>query len=307
MINLEYYRIFLHTARAGNLTKAAQELYITQPSVSYAVKQLEQSYGLKLFHRLSKGVELTAEGSALLEYVERSLSLLEAGERKVHALRRLEGGEIRVGAGDSHVRHLLLPALDRFHREYPAVRIRLSHGKSPDIVLALTDGRIDCGVVHLPVAEPELKAVPLAEVRSCFVAGTAYREALEGRALAAEEVARLPLILLSSGSSTRRFVEQWFGARGLAVEPDIELGSVDLLLECARLGFGVAFVNRALAAEALRDDRLFELRLEEELPARSLGVAVRRDRPLPVAAARFAEMLSEWSAELRNREVPQES
>jgi DNA-binding transcriptional LysR family regulator len=69
MLHLEWYRIFLHTARHGNVTKAAQELHVTQPSVSYAIKQMEEALGLKLFHRLSKGVELTEEGKALAAYV----------------------------------------------------------------------------------------------------------------------------------------------------------------------------------------------------------------------------------------------
>ena len=83
MFNLEWYRIFLQTARYGNLTKAAQALHITQPSVSYAMKQMEEALGIKLFNRLSKGVELTKEGQSLLKYVEQSFTLLDAAEKHV--------------------------------------------------------------------------------------------------------------------------------------------------------------------------------------------------------------------------------
>ncbi|MBW7460722.1 LysR family transcriptional regulator, partial [Paenibacillus sepulcri] len=76
-LNMEWYRIFLHTAKVENLTKAAQQLHMTQPSVSYAIKQLEDSLDVKLFDRLSKGVKLTAEGAALLEYVEPSFALID--------------------------------------------------------------------------------------------------------------------------------------------------------------------------------------------------------------------------------------
>src|SRR5690348_8386581 len=98
MNNLEWYRIFLQTAKAGNFTKAAEELFITQPSVSYAIKQLEDALGLKLFHRLSKGVVLTAEGEALFEYVQQSFLILNRGESKIQALKQLDDGELRIGA-----------------------------------------------------------------------------------------------------------------------------------------------------------------------------------------------------------------
>src|SRR5690606_4119261 len=97
---------------------------------------------------------------------------------------------------------------------------------------------------------------------SCFVAGSRYRE-LADRPLAAHELAKLPLLLLSPGSSTRTFVEQWFAVRSLSVVPDIELGSIDLLLEFAKTGYGVAFLARAFAEEDLRAGRLWELRPDE--------------------------------------------
>ncbi|MGO4268413.1 LysR family transcriptional regulator [Paenibacillus sp. TAF58] len=140
MIHLEWYRIFLHAAKAGNLTKAAGELYITQPSVSYAIKQMEQALSMKLFHRQSKGVELTTEGKQLLLYVEQSFALLEAGEKKMSALKHLTGGELRVGASDSLFKHILFPYLDTYHKQYPDVRIRLSHGKTFEITARVKEG-----------------------------------------------------------------------------------------------------------------------------------------------------------------------
>ncbi|WP_213583016.1 LysR family transcriptional regulator [Paenibacillus sp. J2TS4] len=299
MMNLEGYRIFLHTARAGNLTKAAQELHITQPSVSYAIKQMEDALGVKLFHRLSKGVELTAEGRALLEYVEPSFSLLEAGENKVRSLKRLEAGELRIGAGGSLIRHLLLPYLDRFHTQYPDVRIRLSHGKTPDLAKRLIDGQIDLGIVHMPFTDRQLDVRPLITIEDCFVVGEAYRHMAE-RILAAEELLNLPLLLLSRGSSTREFVEQWFAAQGMPLEVDIELGSLELLIELARLGFGAAFVTRSFVKKELEAGSLYELRIREPIPSRSVGIALRRDISLSEAASRFVETLTSPPSELSN-------
>lgn len=292
MINLEWYRIFLHTARHGNLTKAAQEMHITQPSVSYALKQMEESLGIKLFNRLSKGVELTSEGRALLGYVEQSFSLLAAAQRHVQELKQLTEGELRIGASESLIKHLLLPKLDRFHAKYPGIRIRLSHGKTPDLAQRLREGHIDCAIVHMPLTDPQLTIQPLAKLEECFVVGEAYR-GLAADLLSMEELAGLPLLLLSPGSSTRVYVEQWFAAKGCTAKPDIELGSIDLLIEFARRGYGAAFITRSFVEAELQSGMLFELRLEETIPPRSIGFATRRDVQLSLAAERFAWMLNE--------------
>jgi DNA-binding transcriptional LysR family regulator len=291
MFNLEWYRIFLQTARHRNLTKAAVELHITQPSVSYAIKQMEEALGLKLFHRLSKGVELTEEGQALFEYVEQSFSMLDTAQKHLENLKQLNEGEIRIGASDYLIKHLLLPQLNTFHNTYPGIRIRLSHGKTPEITKRLKDGEIDCAFVHMPLHDPLLNIQTLATLEDCFVVGEAYQE-LANRPLSMKELSEQPLILFSPGSSTRVFVEQWFAAKGLSVIPDIELGSIELLAEFARLGYGAAFISRSFVQEDLQSGRLFELRLDDPLPPRSIGFAIRHDRKLSIAADQFVQMIS---------------
>lgn len=291
MFNLEWYRIFLQTARHRNLTKAAVELHITQPSVSYAIKQMEEALGLKLFHRLSKGVELTEEGQALFEYVEQSFSMLDTAQKHLENLKQLNEGEIRIGASDYLIKHLLLPQLNTFHNTYPGIRIRLSHGKTPEITKRLKDGEIDCAFVHMPLHDPLLNIQTLATLEDCFVVGEAFQE-LANRSLSMKELSEQPLILFSPGSSTRVFVEQWFAAKGLSVIPDIELGSIELLAEFARLGYGAAFISRSFVQEDLQSGKLLELRLDDPLPPRSIGFAIRHDRKLSVAADQFVQMIS---------------
>lgn len=290
MINLEWYRIFLVTARCLNLTRAAKELHITQPSVSYAIKQMEEALELKLFYRLSKGVELTEEGRALLKYVEESFAMLDSAQKHLQNLKQLNEGEIRIGASDSLIKHLLLPYLNSFHKKYPGIRIRLSHGKTPEITQRLKEGEIDCAVLHMPVHDSQLNIQTLAVLEDCFVVGEDYKE-MTNRSLTAHELAEFPLILLSQGSSTRIYVEQWFASKGLLVKPDMELGSIDLLAEFARLGYGAAFISRSFVQEELDSGKLFELRLDDVLPPRKIGFSVRRDMHLSVSAEAFVRML----------------
>lgn len=290
MINLDVYRIFLYTARLGNLTKAAEKLHVTQPSVSYAIKQLETTFGLKLFNRLAKGVELTEEGKALLEYVEQSFALLEAGEERLKAMKRLAVGELRVGVNLTLFKHHLLPHLVAFRTKYPGVRIRLMHSFTRQIVESLKNGSIDCGFVYLPVEDPQIRVKPLFAVQECFVVGKAYRHLAE-RVITAKELAELPLLLFARGSDTREFAETWFAAQNISIDSDINPGSIDLLVELTVLGFGAALVARSFVTEELRTGKLFELNLSVPLPPRTVGFAVRNNISLSQATSRFLEIL----------------
>lgn len=292
IINSEWYRIFLTTARLGNLTKAAQELHITQPSVSYAIKQLEASLDVKLFDRLSKGVALTPEGATLLDYVEKSFTLLEAAESKLHAIKNLASGELRIGASGPMIKHLLLPSLDRFHADHPSVRIRLSQGSTSDIARRLKNGQLDIGLVHLPLSDPELAVRPLCEIQDCFVVGRNYQARSE-QPLSVLELTRIPLLLFTPGSSTRQFVDTWLSAQGVSAEVDIELSSLDMLIELAVRGYGAAFLTRAFVQQELAEGTLFELPLLAPIPPRVIGIVTRQDASLSITAERFLQLLQQ--------------
>jgi len=290
LMNMEWYRIFLHTAKLGNLTKAAQELHITQPSVSYAIKQLEAQLEVKLFDRLSKGVKLTPEGLEVLAYVEKSFTILQAGETQLQALKNLTAGELRIGASGPVIKHLLLPLLDTFHAEHPDVRIRLSQGKTSDIRDRLLDGQIDIGLVHLPLSDHELVVSHLTEIQDCFVVGEAYRHLVD-IPFSAHALAQLPLLLLSEASSTRLFIEQWFASQGITPDADMELSSMDMLIEMAIRGYGAAFVTQSFIDQELENKKLFRLQTIEPIPLRSVGFATRRNSSLPIIANRFIALL----------------
>jgi len=290
-INTEWYRIFLVTARAGNLTKAAQSLFITQPSVSYTIKQLEEKLGVVLFQRMSKGVVLTAEGQSLLAYVEQSMALLDAGERRMDSLRRLAGGELRVGASDSLIKHMLLPSLEAYRSQYPEVHIRLTHGKTPDLIQRLKDGQTDCIVVPRSAEQAWMTVEPVGELQDVFVVGKAYQAFAEQMLQAGQLLESLPLLMLSPESSSHRYAADWFTSQGLKMDAHIELGSIDLLVEFARRGFGAAFIARSLIETELASGELYELRLEKAIPTRQLVLAYHSQFELPLAAAGFITII----------------
>lgn len=292
-MNMEWYKVFYQAALTGSLSKAAEALYITQPAVTHSIKQLEQHLGGQLFFRTSKGVQLTDEGLVLFKYIEQAFNFIATGERKLAELHDLMSGEIKIGAGDTLCRHYLLPYLKSFHTDYPDIKIQVTNRTSLETTNLLKEGRIDLGIVNLPVTDNKLNIMESVEIQDCFVAGLQYRHLAE-EPLPIAQLNHYPLILLELGSSTRAYVDAFAGAHGVTLKPEIELGSIDLLVEFARTGLGIACVIKNFALEELAAGHsLFEVRLEPPIPPRKVGILTLKDVPLSSAAKRFIDRLLE--------------
>jgi DNA-binding transcriptional LysR family regulator len=288
MSTMDHYKVFYYAVKAGSLTKAAQQLFMTQPSASYAVKQLEEQLGVQLLARQAKGVNATEEGKVLYQFVEQAFGLLQAGERKIGEMKALEAGTVRIGASDSLCKHYLLPFLSQFRGSHPNIRIQLSHGKSEEIARRLTEGRIDCGIVHLPIDDRlHVQTIP---IQDCFVAGPEWKH-LAHRPIHLKEIVDCPFILLSSSSHTRRFFHSFLQLHGHEVLPDIELGSIDLLIEFVRNNMGISMITRQFVQSELASSSLFELKLIEPIPARSIGVATLPEGTASIASELFIQEL----------------
>lgn len=287
-ISLDLYRIFDAVVRAGSFSAAARELYISQPAVSQAVRQLEEALGTKLFTRGQRGISLTHEGELMRGYISSALSLIAAGEQRVLKLGELSAGELRIGAGDTVSRWFLLPVIGRFHKLYPDISINITNRTSPDILKLLQAGQIDIGFVNMPLSAEGVIFEECMPVHDVFIAGEQYSR-FRGRPVSPAELTEVPLIMLERASNSRRWVDRHFVEQGVAIEAEIELGSHDLLSDYARLGLGVACVTREFTADP-EQDGLFVVRLEPPVPQRSIGVAVLDGIPLSAASRRFIEL-----------------
>ena len=142
-VKLELYRVFHEVARMGNISAAAQNLFISQSAVSQSIKQLEEQLQVRLFSRSTKGVYLTSEGKLLQEYISHALGLIQSGEEKLAQSRQLLTGELIIGASDTVTKTYLLSRLEAFHRDYPDIRIRILNGTSHMVLDYLHAGQVD--------------------------------------------------------------------------------------------------------------------------------------------------------------------
>jgi len=289
-INLEWYRVFYWTATLGSLTGAADRLHITQPAVSHTLKQLESALGGALFVRTARGVRLTAEGEALLGFVREAFRFLEAGAKRIADMRELTQGDIRIGASDTLCKHFLLPYLETFHLAYPEIRIHVVNRTTPETLELLKEGGIDFGIVNMPAGDSRVDIRQSSPIQDCLV-GRPDVAPSSPSPLPLEHLARLPLLLLEPGGSTRAFLDEYALRNGVRLQPDFELGSIDLLVQFASSGFGLAFVPRDYVAAELREGRLAEIAIDPPLPPRRIGIATLRGIPPSAAAARFLELL----------------
>ena len=193
-ISFEYYKVFYQVAQLGSITLAAKALFLSQPAVSKCIRQLEKLLGCALFYRMHKGMRLTPEGEVLYQHVAQACEQIAIGEKKIQAMLHLDWGSIHIGSSDMIMHAFLLPYLERFHKDYPKVRISTITASTPETIASLRARRIDLGVVFLPVEEnDDLDIIPVCTVQDTFVAGNTFRH-LEGSVLSLDEVAKLPLV-----------------------------------------------------------------------------------------------------------------
>ena len=291
-VKLELYRVFKEVAEAGNITAAAQTLFISQSAVSQSIKQLEAELQTRLFARNSRGVTLTADGRMLYEYVRSAMGLLETGEEKLSQSRDLQMGHLTIGASDTVTSQFLLPYLDRFHRQYPAIHIQIISGRSHKVLGLLQSGKVDIAFASTPQDGASLETFPCLATHSIFVAGAEYPCDFD-HVYTLEEIARFPLILLERKASSRLYLEKYFLQNGLHLNPEIELGARSLLVDLAAIGFGVAGVTEEFVRRELESGRLRKLRTSFDIPPRSVDLCVLRDVPLTSAAQRFSDFIRE--------------
>ena len=290
-VKLELYRVFKEVAEVGNITAAAQALYISQSAVSQSIKQLERDLQTRLFARNRRGVTLTAEGQMLYEYVRSAMGLLETGEEKLSQTRELQMGQLTIGASDTVTSQFLLPYLDSFHKQYPAIHIQIVSGRSHKVLGLLQSGKVDIAFASTP-NEGSFETIPCFATHSIFVASPDYPCDFN-HIYTLAEIADFPLILLERKASSRLYLEKYFLQNGLRLNPEIELGARSLLVDLAAIGFGVAGVTEEFVRRDMENGRLRKLETTFDIPPRSVDMCILRGVPQTAAAQRFADFIRE--------------
>ncbi len=226
MVNLDLYRVFYTVAKCGSLTRAAEELYISQPAVSQSVKQLENQLGVTLFNRTHRGMELSEQGGKLIfKEVESALKLLYGAEERIGQMKEAAVGTIRIGASDTIFEYFLADKIVEFHQRFPAVKIELLADFTPETIEKLKANRCDVAFVNLPITVDEsLKLNECnARLHDIFIGGEQFAE-LANKTSPISALKEFPLIFMNKNTVARRSFESFLNALGVELTPSIEVG-----------------------------------------------------------------------------------
>lgn len=287
---LELYKVFCEVARCQSFSKAAKELFMTQPAISQSIMQLERELQVRLFTRMPKGVVLTNEGHLLFEYASSAINLINVGEKKLLEAKGIMAGELKIGVGDTISRCFLLPYLEKFHNNYSNIKLKIINRTTLELCNMLKSGEIDIAICNLPVNDTSLEVRSCLVVQDIFVCGEAFRSKVSG-SMGMKELAELPLILLETKSNSRQYVEKYMLSRGIKITPEIELGSHDLLLEFAKINLGIACVIKEFSQEYIKNKLIYQVELKEEIPKRSIGFCFLKSVSLSPASKKFVEIV----------------
>lgn len=291
-VKLDYYKVFCIVAESKSFSGAAKKLYMTQPAISQTIMQLETELGISLFRRGAKGVVLTPEGHILYEYIHAAINLINVGEQKIKEALNLVVGELKIGVGDTISRFFLLPYLEDFHTRFPNIKLKIINRTTLEQCELLKAGEIDLAICNLPIEDTALEVREYFYIHDIFIGGEQYKN-LSKNPVALEELTRLPLIFLEKKSNSRQYVEHHLLSQGIKISPEIELGSHDLLLEFAKINLGVSCVVKEFAKEYLENKSVYEIRLMQPIPRRSIGCLFLKSVPLSPASSAFLNILEE--------------
>ena len=281
-------RGFLAVAQEGSFTKAAEQLFLTQPALSLQIKALEEEFGERLFERRNKQVFLTEAGRILRTRAGQMMALSAQVQQEIAALRGLRAGRIHIGTSDTTCLYVLPPLIRTFRMEYPGIEIHLTNRPSPEVVELLKAGTIDVGIVTLPVRDPHLAVQHLFWREDVAICRPDHPLAGKETVTPADLV-QYPLLLLEQGSTSRMLLDETFGNLGAALQT-IDLGSIEVVKRYVEIDLGISIVPALAVTEEVRAGRLHAIRLAW-LPTRGVGVVQRRQGYLSPAGQVFLDML----------------
>jgi DNA-binding transcriptional LysR family regulator len=247
-------QVFYTVAKQLSFTKAAEQLFMTQPAVTFQVKQLEEHFNTRLFERTHGRIALTPAGIMALEYAERILTLSEEMDTRIADLTGAVAGSLLLGASTTIAEFILPHILGEFKALHPEVQAHMMVANSETIVNRVADHTIDVGLIESPSYLPSLQNEVCCDDELVLICGPNHPLAKK-TTVTAQDIAAMPLVRRESGSGTREFTDNYFRQCGVAPEDlnlFMELGSPEAIKGVVETGIAVAIVSRATIAKELK-------------------------------------------------------
>ena len=282
-INLELYKTFYYVAKNESISRAANELLISQPAISKAIKTLEDQLNTNLFIRKRDGVELTEAGEAIYKKIKDAMDLIGSAENDLKTLTNMESGTINIGASKTIIHEFLMPYIKSFHKVHPNINIKIHTDKTSDIIKKAKMGIIDVIFTNLPYTLPqEFNEFKLIDLHDCFIANEDFSE-YKNKKLTIKDLENLPLLVLTKGTATRIRLDNFCEENNIHIKPAMEFSSNTLIKEFTEEGFGIGLLNEEHIKEELQSGKLFKLNINLTLKEKYLGMVYNKENKSLVA------------------------
>ena len=286
-VDLELYRVFYAVAKHKHMTKASEELHISQPAISQSIKKLEDQLGGTLFLRSNKGMELTEEGKMFYEYVKGALELINNAENEFTSFKDLSKGEVKIGCSTTLTKLVLINALKDFHLDYPNININITNDLTSNLINDLKLGKLDFVIFNESnIKEANLNLEKIKELKQGFIYNPEF---YDDNINNFEDLNNVPLILQKEESNSRKLLDYIALQNNVKLIPKMEVVSQELITEFTNIGLGIGFAIIDLAKINFKN--LKELNINKKIPNINIYLATNKSVSLTFASKMFIKYL----------------
>lgn len=290
--NLDLYKVFYFVAKNKSITGAANELMVSQPAVSKAIKVLERDLDTTLFNRNKDGVSLNNSGELLYNKIRKAMELITSAEEDITSLNNMEHGTINIGAGNTIMQRFLMPYIREFHELYPNINVIVHTVVTPELIKKAQVGLVDLVFTHLPNDIPsDFKIINIKKLHDILVVNkdSIYKD----KTINKKDLSKLPLVLLPFDASNRKNFNKFCLSNNIVIHPLMEIGNDLIIEDCAKSGLGVGLVVKEYVQSKLDSKELFELKTTFNLQEKNLVCLVESNRMNNTIVNNFINLLKE--------------
>lgn len=287
-VDLELYRIFYVVAKNKHMTKASEELHISQPAISQSIKKLENQLGGTLFLRSNKGMELTEEGKMFYNHIRGALELIKNAENEFTSFKNLSTGEIKIGCSSTLTKILLLEPLKMFHEDYPNISVSIINDLTCNLINDLKLGKLDFVIFNESnIKENALELKKIKELKQGFIYNPKY---YKDDIISLNNLSKVPLILQKEDANSRKYLDHIMLQKNIKLVPKMEVVSQDLIVELVNIGLGIGYAFVDYAKQ--KYEHLEELKVSKEVPNINVYLASNKSISLTFASNEFIKYIT---------------
>lgn len=295
-MNLNQLKVFYLAAKKGNLSLAAQELFITQPAVTKGIQRLQEFYDMKFVDHIGKKLVLTDAGEVLYEIAEKIFELENQAEESIRDFQQRKRGHVRILSSESFGDYYLPRIIIAFSKAYPLVRITMNILPTDQVVENTVSLNNDLGFISYPVEHPKLLVREVLEDRLVIIAPAAHPLACKEK-IEPADLTDQPMIMHESGSAPRNAIDEYIRIHNISVRIPLEVSSNRAIKRAVEQGIGIALISRKVAHAEIRTGRLAAIPIVDTSMSRKFFMIHHKDKYVSEPLQGFIDMVFKWAGE----------